>query len=88
MYKPAPAHTFRASYNRAYRAPSHVNNYLEVTIINQLDLGSLNPLLAGRTYNFPVVAIGNPDLEEESLNAYEIGYSGVIARCTQIFIRR
>ena len=79
MYKPAPAHTFRVSYNRAYRAPSHVNNYLETTIVNQLDLGSLVPALAGRVYNFPVAAIGNADLEEESLNAYEIGYSGVIA---------
>jgi outer membrane receptor protein involved in Fe transport len=79
MYKPAPAHTFRVSYNRAYRAPSHVNNFLDATIINQLDLGSLNPALAGRVFNFPVAAIGNEDLEEESLNAYEIGYSGVIA---------
>jgi iron complex outermembrane receptor protein len=79
MYKPAPAHTVRLSYNRAYRAPSHVNNFLEATLVNQLDLGSLNPALAGRLYNFPVAAIGNEDLEEESLNAYEIGYSGVVA---------
>ena len=79
MYKPAPAHTFRVSYNKAYRAPSHVNNFLDVTIINQLDLGALNPALAGRVYNFPVAAIGNEDLEEESLNAYEVGYSGVVA---------
>jgi outer membrane receptor protein involved in Fe transport len=79
MYKPAPAHTFRLSYNKAYRAPSHVNNYLDATIINQLDLGALNPALAGRVYNFPVAAVGYEDLEEESLNAYEVGYSGVIA---------
>lgn len=79
MFKPAPAHTIRASYNRAYRAPSLVNNFLETTIINQLDLGALNPALAGRTYNFPVAAVGNEALVEESLNAYEVGYSGVIA---------
>jgi outer membrane receptor protein involved in Fe transport len=79
MYKPHPAHTVRVSYNRAYRAPSHVNNFLDVTIVNQLDLGALVPSLAGRVYNFPVAAIGNEDLEEESLNAYEIGYSAVIA---------
>jgi outer membrane receptor protein involved in Fe transport len=84
MYKPAPAHTFRVSYNRAYRAPSHVNNYLETTIVNQLDLGSLVPALAGRVYNFPVAAVGNPDLEEESLNAYEVGYSGVIANVATV----
>ena len=39
----------------------------------------LNPALAGRVYNFPVAAVGNEDLVEESLDAYEIGYSGVIA---------
>lgn len=79
MYKPAAAHTMRVSYNRAYRAPSHVNNFLDTALINQLDLGALNPALAGRTFNFPVGAVGNEDLEEESLNAYEIGYSGVVA---------
>ncbi len=79
MYKPAPAHTFRISYNRAYRAPSLVNNFLDTALVNQIDLGALNPLLAGRLYNFPVAASGNEDLEEESLNAYEIGYSGVVA---------
>jgi outer membrane receptor protein involved in Fe transport len=66
------------SYNKAYRAPSHVNNYLDTSIINQLDLGAFNPALAGQVYNFPVAAVGNEDLEEESLNAYEVGYSGVV----------
>jgi len=69
----------RVSYNKAYRAPSLVNNFLNTTIVNQLDLGALNPGLAGRVYDFPVAAVGNETLEEESLNAYEIGYSGVIA---------
>ena len=44
------------SYNRAYRAPSHVNNFLDVTLVNALDLGALNPALAGRTFVFPVHA--------------------------------
>ena len=79
LFKPEPAHTVRVSYNRAYRAPSLVNNFLDTTLINQLDLGALNPALAGRTYNFPVAAVGNQHLTEESLDAYEIGYSGVIA---------
>ena len=79
MYKPGPAHTFRVSYNRAYRAPSLVNNFLDTMLVNQLDLGALNPALAGRVYNFPVAAVGNEALVEESLDAYEIGYSGVVA---------
>ncbi|WP_162271436.1 TonB-dependent receptor plug domain-containing protein [Luteitalea pratensis] len=79
LFKPDPAHTVRVSYNRAYRAPSLVNNFLDTTILSQLDLGALNPALAGRTYVFPVAAVGNQNLTEESLDAYEIGYSGVIA---------
>ena len=78
MFKPAPAHTFRVSFNEAYRAPSLTNNFLDVTILNQMDLGALSPSLAGRTYTFPTLAQGNQNLEEQSLKAYEIGYSGVI----------
>ena len=78
MIKPVPGQTFRVSYNRAYRAPSLVNNFLQLTIVNRIDLGLINPALAGRLYNFPVRATGNEDLVETSMDAYEIGYSGVI----------
>jgi outer membrane receptor protein involved in Fe transport len=78
MFKPQESQTIRASYNKAYRAPSLTNNYLDVTILNQLDLGALNPALAGRKYAFPVAALGNTDLGQHSLDAFEIGYSGVI----------
>ena len=79
MFKPKENQTIRASYNKAYRAPSLTNNFLDVTILNQLDLGALSPALAGRTYTFPVKAVGNTNLGRHSLDAYEIGYSGVIA---------
>jgi outer membrane receptor protein involved in Fe transport len=79
MYKPAASQTVRASFNRAYRAPSHVNNYLDTTLANALDLGALNPALAGRQFVFPSDAIGNPDLKEEKMTAYEIGYTGIFA---------
>jgi outer membrane receptor protein involved in Fe transport len=79
MYKPTPSQTVRTSFNRAYRAPSHVNNYLDVTLANALDLGALNPVLAGRQFIFPVRAIGNEDLKEEKMTAYEIGYTGILA---------
>lgn len=80
MFKPAADHTFRVSFNRAFRAPSLVNNYLETAIVNQLNLGLINPALNGVNYNFPVSAVGNENLKQEELTAYEIGYSGVIAR--------
>ena len=78
MYKPSPSQTVRTSFNRAYRAPSHVNNYLDVTLANALDLGALSPALAGRQFVFPVRALGNEDLKEEKMTAYEIGYTGIV----------
>lgn len=78
MYKPLPEHTFRVSYNKAYRAPSLTNNYLGANVLNQLDLGLISPALAGRIYTFPISTYGNENLRENSLDAYEVGYSGVI----------
>lgn len=90
LVKPAEAHTVRFSYNRAYRAPSVINNYLDTVILNQLPLtpfAQLNPALAGQVFNFPIRATGNlvdtpgvlpAELVEQSLTAYEVGYTGVI----------
>jgi len=78
IFKPLPDHAIRASYNRAFRAPSLINNYLDTTIVNQVDLGLINPAFAGRVYNFPVNAIGNQNLVQESTNAVELAYTGII----------
>jgi outer membrane receptor protein involved in Fe transport len=80
MVKPHDNHTLRASYNRAYRSPSVINNFLNVTIAEPLNLGAFSPLLAGRIYPIPITSIGNPDLSETSVDAYEVGYSGVVAQ--------
>jgi iron complex outermembrane receptor protein len=76
MVKPTNDHTVRVSFNRAFRAPSFINNHIQTAIINQLDLSLLNPLLAGQVFNFPVAAVGNRDLEQETMTAYELGYTG------------
>jgi outer membrane receptor protein involved in Fe transport len=90
LVKPGEAHTVRFSYNRAFRAPSVINNYLDTVILNQLPLtpfAALNPALAGRVFNFPIRATGNridapgipsSDLVEQSISAYEVSYTGVI----------
>ena len=90
MFKPTADQTFRVSFNRAYRAPSVINNYLDTTIVNQLNLGAINPALAGQVYNFPVKAVGSnvgvppvvppQDLVENSMTAYEVGYTGIIRK--------
>jgi outer membrane receptor protein involved in Fe transport len=67
------------SYNKAFRSPSLINNYLQVGIINQIDLAQINPAFAAlpnRQFNFAVQAVGNEGLREESIQAFEIGYTG------------
>ena len=78
MIKPQENQTIRFSYNRAYRSPSVVNNFLDITIVEPINLGAFSPALAGRTYYLPVQSVGNPDLNEQSLDAFEVGYTGVV----------
>ncbi|MEO8277518.1 MAG: TonB-dependent receptor [Thermoanaerobaculia bacterium] len=67
LYSPVPNHTFRVSYNEAFRTPSVINEYLDATIL----VGAA-PLL------LPATADGNVDLVEEHLTAYEVGYVGTL----------
>lgn len=81
MYKPTPEHAFRVSYNKAFRAPSLVNNFLNVDIISAV----FDPRVIGIPGPpIPIVttATGNADLVEESLIAYEVGYTGQFDRTT------
>ncbi|HTL03530.1 MAG TPA: TonB-dependent receptor [Vicinamibacterales bacterium] len=76
LIKPRPNHTFRISFNRAFRAPSMVNTFLDTSFVNQVDLGT------GAAFSFPTTAVGNPLLREERLTAYEVGYIGKVGRTT------
>ncbi len=78
ILKPSADQAVRVSFNKAFRSPSLINNYLETRIVNQLNLGAINPALSGRIYNFPVSAIGNESLTEESTESFEVGYTGII----------
>lgn len=78
IVKPQADHAIRLSFNRAFRAPSLINNYLQTNIVNQINLGAINPAFAGRLYNFPTAAIGNEDLVQENTNQLELAYTGVI----------
>jgi iron complex outermembrane receptor protein len=73
MYKPTSDQTFRVSFNRAFRAPSAINNHLNVTILTPVTL----PVVG--QFAFPTQAVGNSELEQETLTAFELGYTGVIA---------
>jgi len=78
ILKPAADHALRVSFNKAFRSPSLINNYLETTIINQLNLGLISPLLAGVNYSFPVRAVGHETLTEESTESFEVAYTAII----------
>ena len=82
IVKPLPDHAVRLSYNKAFRSPSLINNFLDVTIVNQLNfaqLAAVNPIFTQLgTFNFPVSATGNEELKEESTEAYELSYTGII----------
>ncbi|HUF24570.1 MAG TPA: TonB-dependent receptor [Vicinamibacterales bacterium] len=82
VIKPVADQSIRVSYNRAFRAPSAINNHLDVTIAEPLPLGALHPLLAGGFFFVPIRAVGNPDLQEERLDAFEVGYTGIFGRTT------
>jgi outer membrane receptor protein involved in Fe transport len=74
LLKPQQNHTVRVSFNRAYRAPSVINEYLQATILNQANLSALGLGL----FTFPIVANGNTDIVEQRMDAYEVGYTGII----------
>ncbi|MBP7778210.1 MAG: TonB-dependent receptor [Acidobacteria bacterium] len=87
IVKPTADQSLRFSFNRAFRAPSLINNFLEVGIVNQLDLRAI-PNLApvipflpgGPVYNFPVQANGNESLVEQQVDAFEVAYTGYLAK--------
>jgi iron complex outermembrane receptor protein len=94
MVKPAPDHAFRASYNKAFRSPSAVNNFLDqdifsptfegrLTALAPLAPAPLRPSLA-RPFRPRINIFGNPDLQEESLTAYELSYTGTFKKNTTI----
>jgi iron complex outermembrane receptor protein len=78
-YSPTDDHTFRISYNKGFRAPSAVNSYLDIVIVNRVVI----PTPFGNLpFIFPTAAQGNDELEEEKLDAYEIGWVGTFDRTT------
>jgi iron complex outermembrane receptor protein len=72
LVKPTGDHTFRASFNRAFRSPSLVNNSLDITIVTPVTL----PVVG--LFAVPTRAVGDANLKEETLTAYELGYTGII----------
>ncbi len=95
VYKVTPAHALRGSFNRAFRSPSVINNYLDTHIVVPTDLSGLAPLLppplrplVAAPFPLDVRAVGSripiggtaqEELREESVTAYEVAYTGTFA---------
>ena len=100
LVKPAENHSITLSYNRAFRAPSFINNALQTNIVSPVDLSALAPLLppglqpavaqpfplvvAGVGSDIPIGGMPQDTLTEESLTAYEVSYAGVLPRGTTL----
>jgi outer membrane receptor protein involved in Fe transport len=89
MIKPQENHTFRVSYNRAYRSPSVINNHLNLPISEEINVRGIGALIGlppqviatlPNPYRLPINVVGNPDLDEQSMDSFELGYSAVIGR--------
>ena len=82
LIKPRSDQTFRLSYNRAFRAPSLINNNFDLTISNAFPLAALNPALGSMVFRVPTKATGNKNLTEEHVDAFEVSYTGQIGSKT------
>jgi outer membrane receptor protein involved in Fe transport len=100
MFQPWEGHSFRVSFNRAFRSPSSINNYLDQSLVNPADLRGLAPLLppplqplVATPFPLVVKAVGSElpigstpqaKLKEESLTAYEFAYTGTMRDRTTV----
>ena len=91
-FKPMRDQAIRVSYNRAFRSPSVINNFLNLAIVTPTDLSGLatllpaafRPLVAapfplivkGVGSEFPIGTHTQEELTESSLDAYEVSYTG------------
>ncbi len=92
IFKPTPTQSLRVSFNRAFRAPSLSNTFLDTTI-GETAVFDLRPVFRGFfgalsipdsalpapvNYTIPIGVVGNPALLQETLTAYEVGWSGAL----------
>jgi outer membrane receptor protein involved in Fe transport len=75
LVKPRPNQTIRVSFNRAFRAPSLFNSYIDIDFLVEASLPT-------GTVQVPAAAVGNRDLKEESLTGYEVAYRAQLGPVT------
>jgi outer membrane receptor protein involved in Fe transport len=71
IVEPVNRHTFRAGYSRAYIAPSLLESFL------YFPTGTTIGLPTG-PFSLPFLTLGNESLDAETIDAFEVGYTGDI----------
>jgi outer membrane receptor protein involved in Fe transport len=86
----AEDHVLRVGFNRAFRSPSSINNYLDIALVNPIDLRALGvpapfPLVVRAVGSeLPIGSTPQAKLQQESLTAYEGAYTGTFNNRTTI----
>jgi outer membrane receptor protein involved in Fe transport len=70
-FEPSAGQTVRVTYNRAYAAPSTVESFANFPASIEIPLGVA-------TFPVPITTIGNRDLRPQTIDAFEVGYSGLV----------
>lgn len=76
VMKPRADQSVRVSYNRAFRAPSVVNNNLEITLATPIPMAAFDARYGSLLYLLPTDTVGNRDLTEERIDTFELAYTG------------
>jgi outer membrane receptor protein involved in Fe transport len=100
IFKPMVDQSLRVSFNKAFRSPSVINNYLDIAIFAPTDLSGLAPLLPpplqplvaapfplvvhGVGSRVPIAGKAQADLVQESLTAYELAYTATFKSRTTV----
>ncbi len=78
----ADDHVLRGGFNRAFRSPSSINNYLDISLVNPIDLrasggpASFQLVVRAIGSELPIGSTPQEKLKQESLTAYEGAYTG------------
>jgi iron complex outermembrane receptor protein len=84
MFEPSSGQTLRLSWNRAFRAPTVVQNNIEILNVYEATV----PDGAGGTVDLvvPLPGIPNSDLDAESQDSFELGWIGSIGERTTLSV--
>jgi iron complex outermembrane receptor protein len=90
VFKVADDQSLRVSFNRAFRSPSVINNFVQIPIVVPTDLRAIgipqpfNLVVNAVGSKIPINGVPQADLTEESLTAYEVAYTGTFLSRTTI----